>query len=70
MHVCWGELEGVVEALGLYGAAVADLSCLCDVGDVFVVFGEHVVGLVFAVGFVGPVGCVCIVWVYLFVVFC
>jgi len=61
VHVCWGELEGVVEALGLYGAGVADLACLCDVGDVFVVFGEHVVGLAEAVGFGGPVGvgCVC-----------
>lgn len=54
MHVCWGEFECVFEAFGLYGAVVADLSGACDVGDVFVFFGEHEVGFVFAVGLVKP----------------
>ena len=32
----------------------ADLSCLCDVCDVFVFFGEHEVGFAFAVGLLHP----------------
>lgn len=60
MHVCWGELEGVVEAFGCDGAVFADLACACDVGDVFVFFGEHLVGFVFAVGLVEPCGFGCI----------
>lgn len=54
VHVCGWEGEGVLEALFLYGAVVADFSCLWDVGCVFVFFGEHEVGEVFAVGFVLP----------------
>ena len=62
MHVGWWVFEGVVEALGLDGAGGADVSCLGDVGDVFVVFGEHVVGLAAAGCAGGPVFCcVCIV---------
>ena len=61
MHVCWGVFEGVLEALGFDWAGVADLSGACDVGDVFVVFGEHVVGLAAAGCSGGPVFCcVCI----------
>ena len=72
MHVCWWVFEGVFEALGLYGAGGADGAGLLDVGDVFVVFGEHVVGLAAAVGFLGPVGlgCVCIGGFGGVVVFC
>ena len=44
----------------MYGALFAYVSCLFDVCDVFVVFGEHEVGLVFAVGLVAPVGCLCV----------
>ena len=55
MHVCWWVLECVVEALGLYGALVADVSGCFYVCDVFVVFGEHLVGFAFAVGVVHPV---------------
>lgn len=54
MHVGWGVLEGVVEALFLYWAGGADLSCCLYVGDVFVVLGEHVVGLAFAGCFFCP----------------
>lgn len=73
MHVCCWELECVVEALGLDGAVVAYLAGLCDVGDVFVVVGEHLVGFVFAVGLCPPVVlvcCVCIGVVVGFGVFC
>lgn len=51
MHVDWVEFEGVVEALGLDGALLADGSGVLDVGDVFVAFGEHFVGASSAVGF-------------------
>ena len=54
MHVCWWVFEGVFEAFFLYGAVCADLSCACDVGDVFVFFGEHEVGFLFAVCVVEP----------------
>ena len=57
MHVCWWVLECVVEALGLYGALVADVSGCFYVCDVFVVFGEHLVGFAFAVGVVHPTVC-------------
>lgn len=70
MHVCWWVFEGVFEALGFDWAGGADFSCAGDVGDVFVVFGEHVVGLAAAVGFGGPVFCcVCIGLIYLIGVF-
>lgn len=58
MHVCCGELEGVLEALGFDFALFADGSCCADVADVFVVLGEHEVGEVFAVGVLLPVGVV------------
>jgi len=58
VHVCWGEFEGVLEAGLLDGAVFADLACCGDVGDVFVFFGEHEVGFVFAVCLVKPVGLV------------
>ena len=71
MHVCWGVFEGVFEALGFDWAGVADVSGFGDVGDVFVVFGEHVVGLAAAGCFGGPVfGCVCIGCFGGFGVFC
>lgn len=71
VHVCWGELEGVVEAFGCDLAVFADLACACDVGDVFVFFGEHLVGFVFAVGLVEP-GCFgfIVVWWGWGVLFC
>lgn len=72
MHVCCGELECVVHAVGFDWAVAAEGSCVWDVGDVFVVFGEHGVGLPFAVRFVSPfdgfvvvcgLGCVyCALW--------
>ncbi len=40
--------------MGSYVAVFADLSGLCDVGDVFVFFGEHEVGFAFAVGLLHP----------------
>jgi hypothetical protein len=65
VHVGCGEFEGVFEALGFDWAGSAELSGVWDVGDVFVLAGEHEVGFVFAVGLVLPVGCVCIVWICL-----
>lgn len=58
MHVCCGVLERVVEAVLFDWAFAADLSCLFDVGDVFVVFGEHEVCFAFAVGVFSPVSLV------------
>lgn len=55
MHVYGWVLEGVVEALFSDCAGFADVAGLCDVGDVFVFFGEHEVGFAFAVGVVHPV---------------
>jgi hypothetical protein len=49
----------------LYGALFAYVSGLFDVCDVFVVFGEHEVGLVFAVGLGSPVGWLCGGWIYI-----
>lgn len=54
VHVDWVEFEGVVEALGLDGALLADGSGVLDVGDVFVAFGEHFVGASSAVCFCLP----------------
>ena len=54
MHVCWWVLECVVEAFCFDCAVFADFSCFGDVGDVFVFFGEHEVGFVFAVGVLHP----------------
>lgn len=79
MHVYGVVFEGVVEALCGDWAGGADFSCFDDVGDVFVVLGEHEVGFVFAGGVllpaVGVVGvcCLCIwfwgvVWLFHFVV--
>lgn len=76
VHVCWWVLECVVEALGFDWAVFADFACFGYVGDVFVFFGEHLVGFVFAVGVLHPLvvchflcvlrvvgGCfVCFVW--------
>ena len=55
MHVYWGVLEGVVEALFSDFALFADGAGLCDVGDVFVFFGEHEVCFAFAGCVVHPV---------------
>ena len=47
-------------------ALFADLACLFDVGDVFVVFWEHLVGFSGAVCVLSPVCCcVCIGWFYM-----
>ena len=54
MHVDGVVFEGVVEALGLDGALLADLAGVEDVGDVFVAFGEHFVCASSAVGFCLP----------------
>ncbi len=54
MHVCGWEFEGVFEAFWFDFAVFAEGSCFGYVGDVFVFFGEHEVGLVFAVSFVHP----------------
>lgn len=66
MHVGWGEFEGVFEAFGLDGAVFADGACACDVGDVFVFFGEHEVGFSFAVCKVEPCDFVywCVWWLW------
>lgn len=48
MHVDGVVFEGVVEALCGDWAVVAEFSCFEDVGDVFVVLGEHEVGFAFA----------------------
>jgi hypothetical protein len=74
MHVRCGEFECVFEALGFYWAGSAEFSGGWDVGDVFVVFGEHLVCFAGAVGLCSPVfgfwglGCVCIVWICLVLV--
>lgn len=65
MHVSRRELQGVVQALGFDWAGSAEVACCGYVGDVFVGFGEHLVGFVFAVGLVFPLGYVCIVWICL-----
>lgn len=55
MHVSCGELECVVEAFWFDFAVVADGACDGDVGDVFVLSGEHEVCCAFAVGVFHPV---------------
>jgi hypothetical protein len=66
VHVCWGEAEGVFDAVGLDCAVVAEGSCSADVGDVFVFFGEHEVGFSFAVCLVEPCCFVywCVFWLW------
>ena len=42
MHISRRESECILQALWLDRALRTDGSCLCDVGDVLVVSGEHV----------------------------
>lgn len=70
MHVGCRELQRIVEAVGFDWAGSTEVAGLGDVGDVFVVFGEHLVGFagaccLVAPGGVGWLGCVCIVWICL-----
>ena len=74
MHVYGVVFECVVEALCGDWAGGAEFSCFEDVGDVFVVLGEHEVGFAFAVGVLLPSVCCLyivfgwVVWLVHFVV--
>ena len=69
MHVYGVVFEGFFEALWAYGAVCADVSCLEDVGDVFVVLGEHEVCFSSAGCVCLPAFCLCIVLVVVVLLF-